>query len=274
MKKTAWCVVLLLVSCKAAEVKPEAAPPTLAAEDLIVVNQSLTDCAVRYAGSLEATTEPATIEKAVFEFVVDGTVLKTGEKAVGVQVAPGAKGDFTLEEKFTYVKDLDALKAMDARGGSLLLAMRGHLVVQVGGAELEVPFAHSREVRTPRLPHVKMIEFEAGRFSETEVQVTFHVGVINPNPFEISINGLDYAVTLANKQVGQGKLGAGDRVSAATTGVFDIAVTMNEETHGADTAKLIKGLLLPYDMKGKLVAAMGYEEALSATGQVKLNKAK
>ena len=37
MKKTAWCVLLLLASCKTVEVKPDAAPPSLAAEDLIVV---------------------------------------------------------------------------------------------------------------------------------------------------------------------------------------------------------------------------------------------
>ncbi len=283
MTRTLAVAALFLAACKTApEVGPEAAPPELTSEEVQVASQSLTDATVKYTGRVKAAGERVTVEKAVFEFVVDGAVLKSGEKALGVAIEPGAEGELVMEESFTYVKDLEDLKAMDARGGSILMALRGNFVVTVaqpgqGGKPatqtLQLPFAHSKEVRTPRLPHVKMVEFEAGRFSESEVQITFHLGVVNPNPFVVSMSSLTYAVTAAGKAVGTGTLGAGDKVSPAGTGIFDVQVTINEETHGKDVKKLIKGLVIPWTVAGTLKAAL-YEEALDAKGEVKLNPPK
>lgn len=273
-----------LAACKSApETRPELAPPSLPQEELQVVSQNLTDCAVKYEGTIESPDQAVTVEKAVYEFVVDGAVLKKGEKALGLSIAAGQKASFALEESFTYVKSDEELKAMDARGGSLLAALRGNLVVKVtvpaAGDQpattqsLEVPFARSKEIRTPRLPHLKLIEFEAGRFSESEVQVVYHVGVVNPNPFTVSLSSLVYTVDISGKQVSKGTLGAGERVSPASTGVFDITATANEETHGKDIVKLIKGLVLPYSLNVAMNTAM-YTEPLEAKGEIKLTKPK
>lgn len=284
MRALALAALFAVAACKSApEVRPESAPPTLPQEDFAVVTQSLTQVDVKYTGTVAAAGDAVTVEKAKWEFVVDGTVRRSGEKPLGVAVAAGQQATFALEESLTYVKDDEELKAMDARGGSLLLAMRGTLVVQVpvpavgdqpaGTRTVELPFARSREVRTPRLPHLKLVEFEAGRFSEVEVQATFHLGVVNPNPFQISLQGLDYAVTMAGKEVTKGTMGAGERVLPASTGVFDVTATLNEETHGKDAAKIVKSLTVPYVLTGTLRAQL-YQEPLESKGDIKLKPAK
>jgi len=204
------------------------------------------------------------------EFVVDGEVRRSGRKALGIAVPAGGKADFSLEETLTYVKDEDDLKAMDARGGSLLTALRGTLVVTAAGPKTyELPFARSKDVRTPRLPHLKLHEFEAGRFAQDEVQAVFHLGVENPNPFTLSISGITYVVTVAGKEVARGTIGAGEKISPSSTGVFDVTVTVNQDTHGKDVVKLIKGLELPFTVSGTLRAPM-YVEPLTAEGRIKL----
>jgi LEA14-like dessication related protein len=284
MRALALAAVFAVAACKSApEVRPESAPPTLPQEEFVVVTQSLTEVNVKYTGTVAAADEAVTVEKAKWEFVVDGAVRRSGEKPLGVAVAAGQQASFALEESLTYVKDAEELTAMDARGGSLLLAMRGTLVVTVpvpavgdqpaSTRTLELPFARSREVRTPRLPHLKLVEFEAGRFSEVEVQATFHLGVVNPNPFQISLQGLDYAVSMAGKEVTKGTMGAGERVLPASTGVFDVTATMNEETHGKDAAKIVKSLTVPYVLTGTLRAQL-YDEALESKGDIKLKPAK
>ncbi len=275
MTKRLMLSLMTLAACAtpAPVVEADIAPPTLPTQELTVTSQSLTDCAVKLVGTIEAPVA-ATLKKATWEFVVDGAVVKSGEQPIGLALTAGQPGTFSLEQSLTYVKDGDELKAMDARGGALLLAMRGTLVVELPGAKtVEVPFAKSKEVRTPRLPHVKFQEYEAGRFSESEVQAVFHVGVVNPNGFEISLSQLPYAVTVAGKKVKEDVIGAGERVSAGSTGVFDITVTVNEETHGKDVKKLIKSLSLPFALTGTLKTAM-YEEALDAKGEIKLNASK
>lgn len=275
--------LLVIVGCKTAPEVIDTAPPTVPQEDFTVVSQNLNQVDVKYTGSVEAGTDPIVLESAKWEFVVDGAVKRSGEDKLGLKAAAGEKVDFSFSESLAYVKDEEELKAMDARGGSLLLAMRGTLVLKVtepargdapaGVKTVELPFAKSREVRTPRLPHIKLVEFEAGRFSEVEVQATFHLGVVNPNPFEIRISGIDYAVSLSGKEVNKGTIGAGERANAAATSVFDVTATLNEESHGKDAAKIVKGLVVPYVLSGTLKTTLT-SEPLESKGDIKLKATK
>lgn len=264
-----------LAACKSApEAAPEAAPPELVDQDFEITSQSLHECDVKLVGTVASAEQAVTIEKAHYEFVVEGEVRRSGDKALGITVPAGGKGSFTLTETLRYVKDEDDLKAMDARGGSLLTALRGTLTVTAatpaGPKTYELEFARSKDVRTPRLPHVKLREFEAGRFADDEVQAVFHLGVENPNPFYLSISGIAYVVTVAGKEMKKGTIGAGEKISPSSTGVFDITVTVNQETHGKDVVKLIKGLKLPFTLTGALSAPL-YVEPFTAEGEIKLN---
>lgn len=263
MKKTLAALLLCLAGCKTApEVVPVAAP-TLPEQDFVIVTQSLTSVEVKYTGTVQA--EGAyTLDHAAWEFVVDGAVKRSGDTKLSGTT-------FELSERLEYVKDEEELKAMDARGGSLLLALRGTLFVSVGDQHFEVPFAKAKEVRTPRLPHLKLNEVDAGRFSEVEVQATFRLGVVNPNPFELSLTGVDYAISMAGKELTKGTVGKGDRVSPASTGVFEVTATMNEETHGKDAAKIVKSKVVPWVLKGTLTTPLS-SETLDTTGEIKLTR--
>lgn len=276
--------LLLLSACKSTpELARETVPPSVAQEDFSVATQSLTQVDIKYTGLIAAGSQAITVEKAAWEFVVDGAVKRSGEAKLNLAAPAEQQVEFNLAEALAYVKDEEELKAMDARGGSLLLAMRGTLFITMPGTAkgekpsapqtVELPFAKSKEVRTPRLPHLKMLEFEAGRFSETEVQAVFHLGVVNSNPFQISLAGLDYAVQLAGKEVTKGTIGVGERVSAASTGVFDVTATLNEDTHAKDAAKLVKGLNIPFALSATMRAQL-YSEALNSRGEIKLRAAK
>jgi LEA14-like dessication related protein len=265
-----WLIVGLsfVAACKSVEVKPDYPQPTVPTQDLAVVNQTLTEFKLKFTGKLNAT-EPVTIEKAVWEFVVDEKVVKSGETPINVQVAANTPGDFTIEQSTPYVASADELKAMDTRGGSLLCALRGKLIVKGPGRTDEVPFARSRDVRVPRLPHAKFQEFEAGRYSEDEAGVTFHIGVNNPNPFEVKVTSIKYTVSIADKQVAEGEIGKGDKISPSSTGVFDIEAKITADSHGPDVKKLIKTRTLPYVIKGELAAEL-FSEAFEFKGNLNL----
>ncbi len=284
MKRFILGSFLLFAACKTGpEVVADLTPPSVPQEDFAIVIQSLTQVDIKYTGTIAAGDEAVSVEKAAWEFVVDGTVKRSGEAKLALSAPAGQTVEFALAESLTYVKDEEELKAMDARGGSLLLAMRGTLFVTVvvaaegnkpaGKRTIELPFAKSKEVKTPRLPHLKLIEFEAGRFSENEVQAIFHLGVVNPNNFQISILGLDYTAQLSGKPVATGTIGAGERVSPASTGVFDITATLNEETHGKEASKIVKALIIPYALKSSLRAQL-YAEELESKGDIKLKASK
>ncbi len=268
-----WLVAGLcfVAACKTVEVKAEFPQPTVPVQDLAVVSQGLTEFKLKFTGKLSAA-EPVTIEKAIYELVVDEKVVKKGEAAINVQVAANTPTDFTIEQSSVYAASADALKAMDARGGSLLCALRGKLLVKSAGRTDEVPFARSHDVRVPRLPHTKFQELEAGRYSEDEMGVTFHIGVNNPNPFEVKVTAIKYTILIADKQVAESEIGKGEKVSPSSTGVFDIEAKITAETH-PDIKKLIKARTLPYVIKGELIAEL-FSEAFEFKGVINLPAAK
>lgn len=265
MKRVALLCVLL-TACKA-EVKPDAPAPLFENQELAVLSQTLTEFRLKLTGKLKCS-ETCTATKAKWELVVDSKVVSTGETDVS------GSGDIALEQVSKYVSTADELKEMETRGGSLLAALRGKLLVKQGERTHEVDFARSREVRVPRLPHVKFQELEAGRFSEDEAGVTFHIGVVNPNPFEIRLNALKYEVTIAGKKVADATIGKGERVSPSSTGVFDIETKVDAETHGAaEVKKLIKTQVLPYVITGEMSAELAIEP-YEFKGDIKLNVSK
>lgn len=280
------CLAVTITACKSApEARPEAKPAELPKQEMQIVSQTLTDVTVKLSGEVLAGDEALTITGADVEFVVDGNVLSKKRETLGLDLSPGKTAAFGFEESFTYVASAEDLKAMDTRGGSLLIALRGNLTgtvqrevlvdgkVTMQAVPVELPFARSREVRTPRLPHLKLGEAEAGRFSESEVQAVFHLHVVNPNPFPITLSAITYTVTMAGKQVAEGTQGAGIKTAVSATDVFDVTASMNEASHGKDVKKLIKGLVVPYEIVGELKTAL-YSEPLSAKGEFKLKASK
>jgi LEA14-like dessication related protein len=278
--------LLWVSACKSApEARPEARPPELPKQEMQVVSQSLTDVTVKILGEIAAGDEALSVSGAEVEFVVDGEVLSTRKQPLNLTLTTGQSAPFEFEQSFTYVKDANDLKARDQKGGSLLIALRGNLVgtVQrevttdgtrtVNPVAFELPFARSREVRTPRLPHLKLGELEAGRFSESEVNAVFHLQVTNPNPFPVTLQGISYVITMAGKKVAEGTQGTGIKTAVAATDVFDVTAVMNEETHGKEVKKLIKGLVIPYEVQGEMKTQL-YSESLSTKGEIRLTPAK
>jgi LEA14-like dessication related protein len=266
----AVAVFALSLGCKTAAPAPTTALEVPSQE--LVVTQSLTDFNLKFMGKATGP-EGAKIESASWELVVDGKVVNTGTAPVGVALAGSAPSDFSFSVTSKYVANADELKAMDERGGSLLVALRGKLNVKAGESTLEAQFARSREVRVPRLPHMKMQEMEGARFSEQEAGITFHLGVYNPNPFEVSVTQIAYAVQVAGKEVGKDFIARGERVAPASTGVFDVEVKIEEATHGKDVLKLIKSQVLPYALTGTLTADL-FTEDFEFKGDLKLNVTK
>jgi LEA14-like dessication related protein len=265
----AVAVLALSMGCKTAA--PTSTVPVEVPSQDLQVTQSLTDFGLKFVGKVTGP-DGAKIEAAVWELVVDGKVVGSGTQPIG-QALSGGAADVAFSVTSKYVSSADELKAMDARGGSLLVALRGKFQVRNGESTLEGQFAKSREVRTPRLPHMKMQEMEGARFNEAEAGITFHLGVYNPNPFEISVSQISYEVQVAGKSVEKSVIGKGEHVNPASTGVFDVEVKIEEATHGKDVVKLIKSKVLPYVVTGTLQADL-FSEAFDFKGDLKLNESK
>jgi hypothetical protein len=273
MKIRASIVLCLLAGCASQEVKKEVPPPQLPDQDLKVVSQNLTDFDVAVQSKITCS-EALTLKKATFELVIDGKVTASGEKPLTGTCAPDAPGAFSVDYKGKYVANADELKAMDGRGGSLLIALRGKAFFEGPSGPVSIDYAHSRELRVPRLPHPRFQEVEAGRSAEDEAVINFRIGVYNPNPFEVLVSSISYDVQIAGKKVTDGVIGKGERVSPASTGVFDVEAKVGADTHGdKEVRALIKSRVLPYTITGEMKADL-FSEPYDFKGNINLPPSK
>jgi LEA14-like dessication related protein len=254
-------------ACATAPVAPPAAPPELLSQDL-AIDQDLSTFNLELDGQARSE-QAATIVKANWELVVDGKVVQSGEEPIDVKLEPGSASSFKLKAASRYVTNAEDLKAMSDRGGSMLAALRGTLQVRQGDQMHALDFARSREVRTPRLPSVKMNDLDGARFSAEEVNINCYLGVVNPNPFPLRVESLTYKVEVAGKQISEGTRAHGDSVSPASTGVFDVQVAVSKETFGPEVKKLIASGQVPYVITGELKGDL-YSLPYKLTGSVKI----
>jgi LEA14-like dessication related protein len=123
-------------------------------------------------------------------------------------------------------------------------------------------------LRVPRLPKVSLPHVTAARHSPERVELTFSLGVTNPNPFEVRLTTLGYDFKLAGESLSDGSLGAGARLGPSAQTRFDLSATLTPATH-PDAAKLIAGGRLPYEVTGEVVVG-GFRRAYSLEGELNL----
>lgn len=261
----------LWLGCASAPSRPSS-PPTLAIQEVTVPTQNLTEATVHYAGQV-ASPVPGVLEKADYELVSEGQVVKTGSAALNVPLTANQPTSFSFQERAAYVRGPEDLKALSEKGGTMLLALRGTLTVRSGQDVQTLPFAASRSVRVPRLPQVVIESLDAARYSNTEVNLTLGVGVKNPNPFPLRLDQLGYTLLVGGKSLGEGTLTKADTVDASATGVYPLEASVSPATWGADVKGLISKGVLPYTLKGELTGPL-LKVAYSLDGNVKLNVSK
>ena len=79
------------------------------------------------------------------------------------------------------------------------------------------------------------------------------------------------SANLPDGPLNKGVVGKGDRVSPASTGVFEVTAHLNEETHGKEAGKIVKSKLVPWVLKATLTTALS-SETLDTTGEIKLTR--
>jgi LEA14-like dessication related protein len=250
---------------------PAVAAPELLSQELEIA-QTLTRFDMKLQGVLRADAD-AILVRARYEQVVDGKVVHQGEQPFDLPLPAGHETGFSLSASSQYVGSAQELEEMNQRGGSLLAALRGTLVMRLDGAEYELPFARSREVRVPRLPSVTLHQLDGAKYSPEKVNVIFYLGVVNPNPFLLRLHELTHQVKVAGKPLRTDPTGRGEHVSPASTGVFEVQVEVSPETFGPEVKKAIQRGALTYEIAGTLAGDL-FEVPYAHAGELKLNTSK
>ncbi|MCI0573984.1 MAG: LEA type 2 family protein [Myxococcaceae bacterium] len=263
------CLAVLSAGCLGRGVRPDR-PAQLLSQELRAAEQGLTDFRLRLGGELQSPEVPATLQRAVWELVVDGQVVAKGEQPYGLALPPGATVPFALEQGARFVDSPSGLSVLTEKSGTLLAALRGELVLERAGREERLPFASSRELKVPRLPSVRLHALDGARYSAERVVMTVFLAVRNPNAFPIRLSRVTYQAAFGDKPLSEGEVARGASVDASSSAVFELQVELDPESYGPGVKQLIASQRVPYRITGKLEADL-YEAPFALEGEVRLN---
>ncbi|HCF58832.1 MAG TPA: hypothetical protein DFS52_12685 [Myxococcales bacterium] len=245
----------LLSACASSQPVPEQTAPTVVSPRTEIEERDQTLSKVEAVVKVLLKNEgqiAADASKAEYELVVDGAVVDKGEVAVSKSLPPGAEETVELTVPFVYAPDQERLAQLDGRKEPLKYAVRG--VIDVGGGA-RVEFARASQVRSPRLPTLKISSFEVLKTESKGLVVNASVNIANPNPFNVEVSGLRYTVLLGGKQAGEGVLARGAKLPSASENLYDLSIPLE----GGD----LKAKELPVDADS---VAYAIEGALEMNG--------
>lgn len=270
----ARCAVLAALPCVQACLTGPAARPgsevNLTSQELSLTDQRMTGFGVRLAGQLSSPYSMK-LERASYVLVLDGKEIKAGEKVFQTAVGAGQPLAFQIDETGGYGTRSDG--QAPAEGREVLVALRGTLLVRRGDRQERIAFARSKQLLRPRPPRVELRQLDGARYSDEEVNLVFFLAVVNPNPFPVRLAAFDYAISIGDKQLGEGRLAQGDQLGAGASGVFEIQLALNRETYGPQVARLIRTQTLQYRVAGE-VRGDEFRNPCDLRGEVKLHASK
>jgi LEA14-like dessication related protein len=234
--------------CKTITGLTEAKDVQLSEQELVLVQQSLTEVKVALVGKLSGARW-GTVTRAEVELTLDGKVLKRDERPLAINVAPGGAVPVRLEESARYLEDPATLIALDAAGAPLRVGLQGRLFFEDETKVTSVvPFTWTRELRAPRLPVLSVRESHANREDSQPMEAGFLIAAENPNPFPLRVAALNYELELGGQPITKGTVGKTDVMAASATSVFEVHAAVPEALAGQVTA----ATPLPFTLRGQL----------------------
>jgi len=253
MKRLAL-LTLVLAGCATA--KPAAAPPPLAvpvdSHKAEVTTQTLTEATVTVTATATAPEPGITATAAHWELVFDGNVIAHGDQALNVPIATDAPTSLSLVGQGAVAHDAQGVAALSAHTGGYSIALRGTIDFQgPNGSTGQSPFAKATYLREPRMPKVVMVEVGASHYDDGHVNLTFNIGLDNPNPFPVDVAGFTYAIDVNDQPVAKASTGGAVEVPPSAKKVLEETVELTPDKFKG-LEDIYKQNAMKYRMRGVL----------------------
>lgn len=244
--------VVALASCKTAPVENAPGSFTVEPTGISTRSQTLSSFTVVLHATVTSTGRvPLSVTGADYVLKMGGKVLRKGHAPLKVAVAPGAKGDVSFPVAVEYAMKLKEMQEL-AASPTVDILVSGTVDGTLGSHTVKAPFSRAGVLRSPRLPRVRLGTPDAARQSLSEVACTFHLEVVNDNPFPVKLNGLDYVLSVQGSDVASGTVGERATIPPSSTHIWDVPTDLTEKNVPGMTKAMKANNALDDHLKGVL----------------------
>lgn len=144
----------------------------------------------------------------------------------------------------------------DIKPGSIIpYRIKVDLIVDVPVfGRLTLPLEKTGEIPVPYKPDIDLKKVHFQSFSFEETVAVLHLQLENKNDFDLSLNGLDYEVWLADVSIGGAELSKSAKFEKNGISSIEIPITFRPKDFGSALWDMIRGKGICYTMKGNIDA--------------------
>jgi LEA14-like dessication related protein len=259
----------LLAAC--ATKQPTAAPKDVAVRvsQLFPKNKSLDASAIAVKLELfNPGLQTATIEK--IEYAIDtgevSGVLK-GQSRGGATLESEQTAEVEFEQSIPFPEDREAFKLVMEKG-NLPVTVKGTVHFEDGSS---ADFERQGSVATPSLPKFVVYDAQAARYGGEGLEVTFFLRLMNENDFSVTIEQVEYTVSINGKELKSESGAIGSRLPSGAGQEFEVGVILDPKSF-ADVKTILSEGRLEYSVTAKVQVA-GLELPFEQSKTIELGSA-
>lgn len=254
MRKPIAVLAVVFTACASTpEVKaPVALNVQVDSKKAEVSHQTLTGFQLTEDVTAQADQPGVTATGAHWELVFDGNVVASGDQKLGTAISSTEPTALQLQGEGAIAKTAQDVQKLSEHQGGYSVALRGTLDFSgPNGATGKAEFARATFLREPRMPQVVMVDVGASHYDDGHVNLTFNIGLDNPNPFPVPVEGFKYKIDINGQQVADSEAGAKSEIPASSKRVFEVTQTL-DPTSFKDLDRIYKTNSMKYQMTGVL----------------------
>jgi LEA14-like dessication related protein len=189
----------------------------------------------------------------VYEMIIEGQSLVSGEAARGLKLKPGGKSRIGIPVtlKFDDLKKLPGkLRDKDNIAYRLNTIITVNLPV-IGNYDIHL--SESGEIPVPKLPDIRLKDVKINKLTLTSAELLTSIEINNPNAFALGLDNFNYKLDINNQTWGKGRIAQKQNVPGKGTGVIKIPVKLNLLNMGRTVYQLLNSEgAFAYQLSGDL----------------------
>lgn len=254
MRKLLVVASLALAACATAPEQKAAGPLNVQVDSqkAEVTHQTLTGFQLTVDAAAQAAEPGVTARGAHWELVFDGNVIASGEQKLEQPISNTAPTALKLVGEGEIAKTAQDVQKLSDHHGGFSVALRGTIdFAGPNGASGKAEFARAGNLREPRMPQVVMVDVGASHYDDGHVNLTFNIGLDNPNPFPVPVEDFKYKIAINGQQVADADAGSKTEIPASSKRVFEVTEALDPASF-KDLERIYKQNSMKYRMTGVL----------------------
>jgi LEA14-like dessication related protein len=179
---------------------------------------------------------------------VSGVLKGTSDAGATIEANQNAEVEF--EQAIPFPEDREAYRQIIEKG-AIPVSLEGTVHFDDGTS---VPFERKGDVATPSLPRFVVYDAQAARYGKEGLDVTFFLRLVNENVFTVTIQEVEYAVSINGTELKKESGAIGSRLPQGAGQEFEVSVLLEPKSFPA-TKQILADRRLTYTVSGKVSVA-------------------